>query len=440
MTSAARRILLITFDVIGPRIGGSAIRVLGLARALAEVGHSVTIAAPRVDEGYPDQPFLIRAFEISRPRETLRPFLEDAAVTVLPLHGLARLPFLKSAKNPLVFDLYDPVLFELMEADSEALLGHVQLLKRVLRRGDFFLCASERQRDFWLGAITANGRIAAESAADQERRDLIDVVPFGIDPTPITPAGAGRSNLTAVIPALASAEKVIVWPGGIWDWTDPEIVMTAMRIIAQRSPKIHLVLFAGKHPTEGHIDTAAKAKAQALATEFQLNGRSVHFIDDYVPYQERGKYLSECDAAVSTHRTNLESRFAYRTRLLDCIWACLPIVCTEGDVLSEMVVRHGLGIVVPADDAEALARAIERIATDTEFAASCRTQIVESRDLFKWNDAVKPLARFCGNPRVTNVARPFADTGMLALLAWSVLKTYGARETWRKLKQYLRSR
>jgi glycosyltransferase involved in cell wall biosynthesis len=448
VTGAARQILLITFDVIGPRIGGSAIRVLGLARALADAGHRPTIAAARLEDGSPAQPFPLRPFDSASPRKALEPLLETAACAVLPLHALARLPLLRKAGIPLVFDIYDPILFELMETAPDAaaenhagkLRNHVQLLNRVLRRGDFFICASERQRDFWLGALVTNGRITASAAADPGRRDLIDVVPFGIDPTPAPLAPAGRLSLTAAIPALAGAERIIIWPGGLWDWTDAEVLMKAMRILAQGSPGIHLVLFAGKHPGDGHIETAAAKKTRALAHEFQLDGRSVHFIDDYVPYAERGRYLAGCDAAVSTHRANLESRFAYRTRLLDCVWAGLPIVCTEGDVMSEMVARHGFGMVVPAGDAEALAGAIERILTDRDFAAACRAHIFENRRLFDWNDAIKPLVRFCAQPRVAHVAAPARDACMLAESAWHVFKTYGALETLRRLRQHLRSR
>ncbi|MEY2488577.1 MAG: hypothetical protein QOC70_519 [Verrucomicrobiota bacterium] len=448
MTAAARRILLITFDVIGPRIGGSVIRVLGLARALADAGHLPTVAATRIEGSYPDQPFRLRPFDSASPREALKPLLETSDVAVLPLHALARLPFLRRARIPLVFDIYDPVLFELMETASDAaaekragrLRSHVELLNQVLRRGDFFICASERQRDFWLGTLVTNARTAASATADPDLRDLIDVVPFGIDPTPIPPETAGRLTLTAAVPALAGAERIVVWPGGIWDWTDPQIVVKAMRILEPRSPGIHLVLFAGRHPTEGHIETSAARKARALANELQLNGRSVHFIDDYVPYGERGRYLAECDAAVSTHRANLESRFAYRTRLLDCVWAGLPVVCTDGDVMAEMVARHGFGIVVPAGDAEAVAGAIERIANDRNFAGTCRARIFENRRLFDWGIAVRPLVRFCAQPRVTHVAVPARDAWMLASSAWRVFKTHGVVETVRRLRQHLRSR
>src|SRR3977135_346374 len=153
------------------------------------------------------------------------------------------------------------------ESATEEMRSHVRLLNQVLRRGDFFICASERQRDFWLGGLAANKRIPVSTAAGSELRDLIDVVPFGIDPTPIRPAPAGRLSLSAAIPALARAERIVVWPGGIWDWTDTPIVMQAMRILAQRSPGILLVLFAGRHPTEGHVETLAAKKTRSLANE-----------------------------------------------------------------------------------------------------------------------------------------------------------------------------
>jgi glycosyltransferase involved in cell wall biosynthesis len=430
---------LITFDVIGPRIGGSAIRVLGLARALATKGDAPTIAAPRVEAGHHEQPFPIRKFDLARPREMLTTLLENADVAVLPLHGLARLPFLRRARIPLVFDIYDPVLFELMETAPGEMRGHVHLLKQLFRRGDFFICSSERQRAFWLDALVANGRINAPDAADPELRALIDVVPFGIEPTPPPAPTNDRSFLNAIVPSLGR-EKIIVWPGGMWDWTDPQIVLSAMRILGRSAAGIHLLFFAGTHPTEGHIETSALKETRALAKEFQLHGHSVHFIDDYVPYGERSRYLVECDAAVSTHRANLESHFAYRTRLLDCIWAGLPIVCTEGDVMADMVARNGFGIVVPPGDAEVLAAAIERISTDGDFAEICRVRIIESRHLFDWNDAVKPLARFCDQPRVTHLAAPAQDARLLAESAWRVFKTHGARETFRRLRQHLRSR
>ena len=45
----------------------------------------------------------------------------------------------------------------------------------------------------------------------------------------------------------------------------------------------------------------------------------------------------EADAGVCTYLDNLETHFAHRVRLVDLIWAETPVICTEGDLVAEMV-------------------------------------------------------------------------------------------------------
>jgi hypothetical protein len=77
-------------------------------------------------------------------------------------------------------------------------------------------------------------------------------------------------------------------------------------------------------------------------------GSGVIFNDTWVPYEHRDGWLMAADCALSTHLEHLETRFSSRTRLLDCFWARLPIVCTGGDELADRVERENLGAVVPA--------------------------------------------------------------------------------------------
>ena len=87
----------------------------------------------------------------------------------------------------------------------------------------------------------------------------------------------------------------------------------------------------------------------------------MRFNDGWVPYEERGAWLLQADCAVAAHRDHLETRFSHRTRLLDCLWAGLPIVCTRGDELAERIARDGLGEAVPPADPAALAAALARV-------------------------------------------------------------------------------
>ena len=57
-----------------------------------------------------------------------------------------------------------------------------------LHDGHHFLCASEKQRDLWLGAMMAERLIAPDVYdRDPSLRSLLDVVPFGV---PSDAAGA----------------------------------------------------------------------------------------------------------------------------------------------------------------------------------------------------------------------------------------------------------
>ncbi|MBV9008453.1 MAG: glycosyltransferase [Verrucomicrobia bacterium] len=435
-------ILFVTFDAVGPLLGGSAMRVLGLARGLAELGHRTMLAAARVQPGHPALPFPVIEFNPEHARETLGPLVQSARVIVLPLFGIARFRFLRRAAIPLVFDLYDPIFFELLETGATAaeLRRHRQVVQQVMRRGDFFITGSERQRDFWLGFLAASGRLSERNARDPARRGLIDVAGFGIDPTPPPEPSAARDRLITEIPALAFARGIVVWNGGIWDWTDPETLLKAMQILAQRRSGIHLILFAGTQTGVAPFGRSAAAQARSLSDQLGLTGECVHFIEHHIAFAERGNYLAGCDAAVSTHRANLESHFAYRTRFFDCFWAGLPLVCTAGDVIADLVSERGLGIVVPPENAGAIADALQRMTNDVEFARPCRERIAETRALFTWRKAVQALSDFCAAPRLNHISAPLADLRMLIESAASVLVEHGPRETWRRLQLHLRSR
>lgn len=443
---AARTVLFITFDTVGAQIGGSAIRVLEMARALSAAGHAPHVAALDIRPDAPAQPFPVYAFGAGRAKAILRPLVNASDVIVLPVHGLVRLPFLARVDRPLVFDLYDPSVFELLESGHDQpqarhtrdVLTEIDIVNHVLRRGDYFLCASERQRDLWIGALMVNGRVAPDAQMDPEFRGLVDVVPFGIG-TPPAERPAGRPALTASVPAIAAADTVLVWGGGLWDWLDPFTVIRAVALLAHRRPVVQLVVFAGIHPTTGQIGTSTAERARALASELRVAGQHVHFINKYIPYADRGRYLQECDAGVSAHRRHLETRFSFRTRILDYFWAGLPVICTEGDVLADRVASEGLGLVVPPDDVEAFAGAILRLATDAALVAKCRARISET-ELGTWNRVVEPLVRYCDDPQRVRGARAGAGRSRRASAhvsaAWRVLTTKGVREAARRLHRH----
>ena len=58
---------------------------------------------------------------------------------------------------------------------------------------------------------------------------------------------------------------------------------------------------------------------------------------DWAPYELREAFLIEADIAISAAKDLAETRLAFRSRILDYLWAGLPVVTTSGDVLSDLV-------------------------------------------------------------------------------------------------------
>jgi hypothetical protein len=95
----------------------------------------------------------------------------------------------------------------------------------------------------------------------------------------------------------------------------------------------------------------------------------------------------------------VETAFSFRTRVLDYLWAGLPIVCTAGDAMGDLVTEHGLGAAVPADDADALARAVDELLSDDAARANAAAAVRKVAPEFAWSRTLAPLVAFCDEPR-----------------------------------------
>jgi hypothetical protein len=130
----------------------------------------------------------------------------------------------------------------------------------------------------------------------------------------------------------------------------------------------------------------------------------------------------------------VETTFAFRTRVLDYLWASLPIVTTDGDSFADLVRAERLGVVVPPCDPQALADALERAMYDEEFAAGCRERIAVVRERFTWERVLEPLTSYVRSPR------PAADRlpGNGPLVKEDPLRAAGVlRRDARLVKEYL---
>jgi glycosyltransferase involved in cell wall biosynthesis len=221
---------------------------------------------------------------------------------------------------------------------------------------------------------------------------------------------------------------VLLWPGGIWNWLDPLTVIDAVAEVAKRRDDVRLFFMGLRHPNP-HVPEMQMAEQAVMRAEtLGLRDRVVFFNEGWVPYEERGAYLLEADLGVSAHFDELESRFAFRTRLLDCFWAGLPVVATVGDSLGDLVERRGLGRGVAAADVGSWVEAIETMLGDADAYAGARRSIESVRDEYLWPRVVEPLRRLVHEPGVP-VPRRVTALPAGAWVKWRLTHAVAGRGT-----------
>ncbi|MGH3919904.1 MAG: glycosyltransferase, partial [Pseudonocardiaceae bacterium] len=396
---ARRRILIITADAVSPRMAGPAIRAWNMAEVLSGE-HHVRLISLNPHSLPPPAEFDVRHVA----PHSMGPELAWAQLVVLQGHVLEQIPSLKTSNHIVVVDIYDPMHLEQLEQardlgeDQRAqIVGAVTtVLSTQLRRGDFFLCASERQRHFWLGHLAAIGRLSPTVYdADPTTRSLLAVAPFGLSGKPPQRTGPGLRDALGFGPR----EKVVLWAGGVYSWFDPLTLLRAVHALRADHDDLRLVFLGMRHPNPDVPEMGMAGQTRRLAQTLGLTGEQVFFNETWVPYAQRQNWLLDADAGVSTHFEHVETTFAFRTRILDYLWAGLPIVTTDGDAFAELVGTEQLGVVVPAEDPAALAAALQRVLYDDAFAAGCRDRIATVAQRYTWEAALAPLSAFCRHPR-----------------------------------------
>ncbi len=446
--AARRRVLVVTLDTIARAMAGPAIRAWEISRELSRTCDVALVtfgACNRDGEG-----FAVRQVDVGSFRA------EVDAVDVVVIQGFVvrTFPWLQDVPQHVVIDLYDPFQLETLEVDRyqpepvrwEALERARGELDVQMRRGDLFLCASGRQRDLWLGHLAAAGRVnPATYDDDPSLTRLITIVPFGMASTPPQRSAA---RLKGVVDGIGPDDKVILWGGGVYNWFDPLTLVRAMGILSARDPSVRLLFLGMRHPNPDVPEMAVATRTQALASELGLNGTVVFFHEQWVPYDERADYLVDADVGVSCHFPHVETEFSFRTRILDYLWASLPVVCTMGDEFARLVEAAGAGVAVLPEDPEALADALQ-LALDPAHGAAFREGSARLAGGFRWGETLAPLVEYCAAPWYAadrTMTRHSTQVGVQASIARDMrslvrhLRVGGVRQVVRKVRWRLARR
>jgi len=394
-----RKLLIVSSEVVSGEMAGPAIRVWNFAKVLSQY-MEVTLAVPN-KVNLPEQNFKIVQFTDD---SQLKKIIEQVDIILSGGMAFAKYRSIKDSGKYLIIDIYDPYnLATLAEYSSEPIKKRLEIHESIhnifneqFYYGDFFICASERQRDFWLGMLAALNRVNPHSYnQDPTLKKMIDVVPFGL---PAAKPIHTRNVLKNKISGIGKNDFVIIWGGGIYNWFDPLTLVKAMAEIAKIRDDIKLFFMGVRHPNPEVKELQLVNDTINLARKLNVYDKNIFFNFGWVDYNDRQNYLVESDAGIITHPEHIETRFSFRTRILDYLWAGLPVISTKGDCLSDLVERRGLGITAADGDVQGIVNAIIKLADDKKFYNQCVKNIEEIAKDYRWGKVCRPIMDFCKDP------------------------------------------
>ena len=389
------RALLVCPEPLGHgQPAGIGIRFLEMAKVLLADGHDVTLLSRdagavdgcRVDSITPD---------------SLRRHTGEAGVAVVQGHAANDL-FAHGLAVPTVVDLYDPFIIENLHyypaRGAEVFTHDHATLVQSLLRGDLFLCASEAQRLFYLGALLAVGRLNPVAFANEPHLDtLLRIAPFGVPPASADETSA-EGAATGRTPALSGALF-----GGIYDWYDPILAIEAVAIARASLSDMTLTFTMHPNPSLTPQGKLAEAIEHAKVKGYDF----VHF-EPWVPYEQRATFFARFGAALLTFPQSIETDLSMRTRIYDYLWAGLPIVTSAAPGTDEILTRYSAGEIVHAATPQDFAAALVRVLRDERI--RMREGARRFVDEHQWSRALQPLVDFVRAPRVDPRKEMFAAT------------------------------
>ena len=185
--------------------------------------------------------------------------------------------------------------------------------------------------------------------------------------------------------------RIVLWGGGVWDWLDPLTLVRAWPKVLAGCPQARLIFLGTRHPNPNVPQHRNVGQLEALADQINEKDRTIFFFE-WLSYADREALLCEADVGVTLHPRHVETHFSIRTRVLDYIWARLPILISDGDITSQWVQTEHLGKVVPTEEPDVVALTLLELLLQPKMDWAPAFDNIHRR--YKWSEVVKPLKEY----------------------------------------------
>ena len=304
----------------------------------------------------------------------------------------------------LILDGYVPIHIEMsarnsdnLDREYDAFNFENKIWTKALRRGDILLCANEAQKKFYTGVMAQVGRINPITYGDE---DLIQIVPYGI----YREKAVAKNDPVSKLVKNKKAFKLL-WFGGIYPWFDLTNLLEAVKNANKTTP-IELIMVGVKNPFNQHPDFI-KRYEEVMDYIKNNNMDEIVHVTDWVKFEDRAEWYLGSDAVVLINNIGMENTLAWRTRLVDYVWADLPIVTNGGDPMSDILEANKAVYILPDLDVKTIEKEIIKISKDKETLKQVSTNLSKVRRLFYWDKVTENLSKL-----ISKGYKP-ADAGLL---------------------------
>ena len=291
-------------------------------------------------------------------------------------------------QQQLVLDCYVPIYVEVSARNSDDLEReyadfHYDVGKwaHILRRGDIFLCASEAQRRFYMGVLSAVGRINPATYGD----NMILIAPYGIYRD--EPVAKSRP----ITKLVGKDVKKILWFGGIYPWFDLKDLIEAVKEVNKTVPA-HLIIVGAKNPFNAHPDFVRRYDEMIEYIDSNTGVKDLVILQDWVPFEDRADWYLDSDLVVVVNKLGDENELAWRTRLVDFTWANLPIITNGGDALGELLINQNAAAQFSKLEPSIMARDITLLLKNGEALDLIKRNLSKVKPRLYWDAVTKELA------------------------------------------------
>ncbi|HET9369493.1 MAG TPA: glycosyltransferase family 4 protein [Vicinamibacterales bacterium] len=230
-----------------------------------------------------------------------------------------------------------------------------------------------QERLVWTRAaayVTLTAALADDLAGRFGPRPEVFVVPDGAQMSSVEPEAGG----------LAASPAIVGYAGHLYPWKGVDVLVRALALTRDARG-----LIVGGHPGESDLDRVRKLiDAMDLGSRIEITGL-------VRPSEVAGRLRAASILVLPNTTSATSERYTSPLKLFEYLSLGRPIVASDFAAIREVLTDGETGLLVPADNPEALARAIERISRDRTLAAKLARGAIGLAPQYTWHERARRL-------------------------------------------------